>query len=184
METALTIIWLFLPMGIANMGPVLADNISFFKPYTYPLDCYKTFRGKRIFGSHKTIRGVIAGTLAGMLVATLQYLLVSKVGLFESITYDVDYTKPVVIFMGACLGFGAMAGDAVKSFFKRQVGIEPGKNWVPFDQLDFAIGSLIASIPFFQLPLYYYPIGILIALLLHPTFNVLAWLLRLQDRPF
>lgn len=184
METLFTILWLFLPMGIANMGPVLAHNIPMLRRFSYPLDFHKTFRGKRIFGDHKTIRGIVAGTVVGMLVAGLQYFVVSIFGIFESFTYTVDYSRPLVIFMGACLGFGAMAGDAIKSFFKRQVGIAPGKSWVPFDQLDFAVGALVASLPFFRLPLSYYAIGIVVTLLLHPTINVIAWLLRLQERPF
>ena len=180
----ITILWLFLPMAIANMGPVLAHNIHALRRYDYPLDFHKTFRGKRIFGDHKTIRGIIAGTIVGMLVALIQYIVVSKLGLFESYTYSVDYSRPTVVFMGACIGFGAMAGDAIKSFFKRQMDIAPGKSWVPFDQLDFAVGALIASAPFFHLPLHYYVVGVAITLLLHPTINVIAWLLRLQERPF
>jgi CDP-2,3-bis-(O-geranylgeranyl)-sn-glycerol synthase len=36
-----------------------------------------------------------------------------------------------------------MSGDAIKSFFKRRIGIAPGRPWVPADQLDFVIGALI-----------------------------------------
>jgi CDP-2,3-bis-(O-geranylgeranyl)-sn-glycerol synthase len=38
-----------------------------------------------------------------------------------------------------------MAGDSAKSFLKRRRGIPPGESWVPFDQLDFVIGSLILT---------------------------------------
>jgi len=44
--------------------------------------------------------------------------------------------------LGVRFGIGAMAGDAVKSFFKRRVGIRPGQPWIPFDQLDFIVGAL------------------------------------------
>jgi CDP-2,3-bis-(O-geranylgeranyl)-sn-glycerol synthase len=48
------------------------------------------------------------------------------------------------------LGFGALAGDSIKSFFKRRVGVKPGKRWFPFDQIDFVIGALaFASIVYF-----------------------------------
>jgi CDP-diglyceride synthetase len=36
-----------------------------------------------------------------------------------------------------------MTGDAVKSFFKRRLGITPGKSWFPFDQLDFVLGAIL-----------------------------------------
>jgi CDP-2,3-bis-(O-geranylgeranyl)-sn-glycerol synthase len=35
-----------------------------------------------------------------------------------------------------------MAGDSVKSFVKRRIGIAPGKPWIPWDQLDFVLGAL------------------------------------------
>lgn len=38
-----------------------------------------------------------------------------------------------------------MAGDSLKSFVKRRVGIAPGKPWIPFDQVDFAIGALVLT---------------------------------------
>ena len=37
-----------------------------------------------------------------------------------------------------------MAGDSVKSFFKRRLKISPGQQWIPFDQLDFILGGLLA----------------------------------------
>jgi CDP-2,3-bis-(O-geranylgeranyl)-sn-glycerol synthase len=39
------------------------------------------------------------------------------------------------------MAFGALAGDAVKSFFKRQIGIAPGHRWLGPDQLDFIVGA-------------------------------------------
>ena len=39
------------------------------------------------------------------------------------------------------MGLGAGVGDAVKSFFKRRVGIAPGSSWLFFDQLDFFVGA-------------------------------------------
>jgi CDP-2,3-bis-(O-geranylgeranyl)-sn-glycerol synthase len=44
--------------------------------------------------------------------------------------------------LGLRFGVGAMAGDAVKSFVKRRVGIAPGRPFVPWDQIDFVLGAL------------------------------------------
>jgi CDP-2,3-bis-(O-geranylgeranyl)-sn-glycerol synthase len=41
------------------------------------------------------------------------------------------------------MGLGAGTGDAVKSFFKRRIDIEPGKSWPFFDQLDFFLGAYV-----------------------------------------
>jgi CDP-2,3-bis-(O-geranylgeranyl)-sn-glycerol synthase len=49
------------------------------------------------------------------------------------------------------MGAGAGIGDAIKSFCKRQVGIEPGAMWLGFDQLDFFLGA-VAFASFVYLP--------------------------------
>jgi CDP-2,3-bis-(O-geranylgeranyl)-sn-glycerol synthase len=41
------------------------------------------------------------------------------------------------------MGFAALAGDSIKSFFKRRIGIQSGSPWIPFDQLDFVVASLL-----------------------------------------
>lgn len=184
MKDILSIIWIFLPAGIANMSPVIANNIPVLRNLKTPLDFGKTFRGKRIFGDHKTFRGLFAGIIVGLLVAGLQMLLAKLFSWPKDLSLGLDYTSPVILIMGMVLGFGALAGDAIKSFFKRQINIEPGKPWVPFDQLDFLFGAILVSLLFFQLPIRLYVIGLLIGLFLHPTVNIIAWLLRLQDKPF
>lgn len=180
----LSILWVFLPVAYANMAPVIANNIQFFKKFSQPLDFSHTFRGKRIFGDHKTVRGLLAGVVLGTIVVGVQMVIATNYSWFEQYSLSIDYSSAVTLLMGAIMGFGALAGDAIKSFFKRQIDIAPGKNWIPFDQLDFVTGGLLASTIFFVLPLRLYILGLLIALVLHPTANVLAWLLRMQDRPF
>jgi CDP-2,3-bis-(O-geranylgeranyl)-sn-glycerol synthase len=44
-----------------------------------------------------------------------------------------------------------MAGDSLKSFVKRLKGIPPGRPWIPMDQLDFIVGSLLLISPFVAL---------------------------------
>lgn len=184
MRDLFTILWIFAPVAVANMGPVIAHNIKALEHLDYPLDGHKTYRGKRIFGSHKTVRGIVAGTIFGVLTVLLQMALYAQLDFLSGYSYGVDYSSASVLLMGAALGFGAMAGDAVKSFFKRQADVDPGKSWAPFDQLDFVLGAALFSLPFVLLPLRYYVIGIAITLVLHPTINVIGWLLRLQDKPF
>lgn len=182
--TLLTIIWIFLPVGLANTAPVLANNTPLLKDLKTPLDFGKTFRGKRIFGDHKTVRGIVAGLLMGLLVVSIQMVLFSQFEQLARYSYTIDYSSLPTLLLGAALGFGAVAGDAVKSFFKRQAGISPGKNWIPFDQLDFILGGIIFSFPFLVLPLSYYVVALCLALFIHPLANVISWMLGLQDDPF
>ena len=44
-----------------------------------------------------------------------------------------------------------MAGDSIKSFFKRRAGIAPGESWMPADQLDFVVGALVLMLPLIRL---------------------------------
>ena len=60
---------------------------------------------------------------------------------------DLDYVGLPTLIVGPLFAIGALGGDALKSFFKRQVGIRPGGTWFPFDQIDYIIGGAIASQP-------------------------------------
>ena len=44
-----------------------------------------------------------------------------------------------------------MTGDAVKSFFKRRVGVPPGGRWIPADEIDFIIGAMVLGSPWLDL---------------------------------
>jgi CDP-2,3-bis-(O-geranylgeranyl)-sn-glycerol synthase len=184
MEEILFALWFFFPAGIANMSPVFANNISALKGFTYPIDMGKKFRGKRILGDHKTFRGLISGLIGGILGGGLQILIYNNFSWVKSISDTIDYSNPKVLLIGAALGFGALVGDSIKSFFKRQIGIQPGHGWFPFDQLDFIIGGLLFASLFVTLPFSTYIIIAIVWLILHPVANILGWVLKLKDKPF
>lgn len=129
--------YFMLPAYFANMAPVLAKN--YFKPLAVPLDFNKKFKGKRILGSHKTLRGLLAGMVLGIITAFIQYLLL-RIPCFANISL-LDYAEWPSI--GLLMGAGALTGDMVKSFFKRRFSIKPGGRWIPFDQLDYVVGALV-----------------------------------------
>jgi CDP-2,3-bis-(O-geranylgeranyl)-sn-glycerol synthase len=182
-ETILFTIWFFGPAGLANMAPVIANNIPAFQKYTYPLDFKKTYRGKRIFGNNKTFRGLIAGICMGAFAGMLQVVLYKNIPWIGTFTENIDYGSMYSIIFGAALGFGALLGDAVESFFKRQLDIEPGKSWPIFDQIDLIVGASLISLLFVTQPWYIYVTAFCLILLLHPITNVISWLLGLQKEP-
>lgn len=132
----LSVFWLLAPAGFANMAPILFKWVPFLD---YPVDFKRKFRGKRVFGSHKTIRGIFFAVVCGIIAVYLQKLLYP----FTQNISMLDYSKINVIMFGILFGLGAMIGDCVESFFKRQIGIKPGKSWIVFDQIDWVIGTLI-----------------------------------------
>jgi len=113
-----------LPVYFANMAPVFFKKLNFLSK---PIN-------NKLFGSHKTYGGFIFGILTAILVTFMQYKLNLSINLL-------NYSNFLLI--GFLFGFGALFGDLVKSFFKRRIGIKPGKPWIPFDQLDFIVGGLL-----------------------------------------
>jgi CDP-2,3-bis-(O-geranylgeranyl)-sn-glycerol synthase len=144
----LAVLYFFLPAYAADMSPVLVRDV--FLGLATPIDGGWTFRGKRIFGAHKTWRGLLAGVAAGMVVFLGQRLL-WNVGFLQDLAL-IDYGRYTVL-PGFLMGLGALVGDAAKSFFKRQVGIDPGASWLVFDQLDFFVGAYLFVAPVCAAPL-------------------------------
>lgn len=129
-----------IPAYFANMAPPLVKN--YFKFLAIPIDGSKKWKNKPIFGKNKTWRGIFIG----IAVSTLTFLLQKYLYNFESFRAAsiINYST-ATIWIGVLLGFGALFGDAIESFFKRRIGIKSGKPWIPFDQIDFTIGALLLT---------------------------------------
>lgn len=155
------------------MAPVLFKWIPYLNK---PIDAGKTFRNQRIFGDHKTWRGLLSGIIISILVCKIQALFYPNLTSIALINYE----KINEIMLGFLLGLGSLSGDLVKSFLKRQFKIAPGRSWMPFDQIDWIIGSNLLISFYIQLS---YPVilsSILILGLLHPAINILGYLLRIK----
>lgn len=174
-------LYFFLPAYLANIAPVIIAKI-FGHHFETPIDFKQSIRGNRIFGDHKTWRGLIAGTVVGMITVYLQQLWYnSSVGTALSI---LDYNNVNPLILGGLLGFGALAGDAIKSFFKRRRNLRPGTSWPPFDQLDFVIGGIIAAAFIVKIPLLIIVLIVLITPALHLLSNKIAYKLGLKANPW
>lgn len=135
----------FLPAGVANMTPVIINKIPVINKWDTPMDFGRSWHGKRILGDNKRLRGLALGTLMGGITAVL----VAKINANTVVTID-------PFWVGVLLGLGALLGDALESFLKRQNGIAPGKSWFPFDQADYILGGLVLIYPFVHLPYWAY----------------------------
>ena len=149
------------------MVPPMAAKL--YPKWNLPLDGGKSWNGKRIFGDHKTVRGMVTGIIAAELVFwLLKNVLVSEVG------------RSLPWYFGAAMGFGGLGGDAIKSFFKRRAGVASGVSWFPWDQIDWIVGMVLMS-KIWNL-LSYAEMGVLLlgGVALHLLFNVLGFGLKLN----
>ena len=175
-------IWFFLPAGIANVTPIFAAHTPVINNWNYPIDGFKKLHNIRIFGDHKTVRGFVTGIILGTLSSTLLFVLATKTSIFANF-FPSWYFSTNPIILGVLLSFGALAGDAVKSFSKRRMNIPPGKTWIPFDQIDYIIGALLMSsiVHILTIPLY---LTILIVWVgIHVASTFVGYFLHLKDQP-
>lgn len=150
LQLIVEVVWLFLPALAANSAPVLAARYHWLPRLATPLDGDRLWRGQPVLGHSKTWRGVVVGLIFGSIAGVLQYALQPYLPVW--LHPLLVYTSPLAAAVwGAWLGFGALAGDALKSFLKRRIAIAPGNSWKPFDQIDVVVGVLLAVGPFISL---------------------------------
>lgn len=107
-----------------------------------PIDFGKSWRGKRILGNGKTWRGLFIGVFGGFLFGLMWYFL-SQSGPLNEVYYNVFDFRITDPFFGLYLGFGALFGDIIASFFKRRLGLKRGAPLWGVDQLDLVFGALL-----------------------------------------
>jgi CDP-2,3-bis-(O-geranylgeranyl)-sn-glycerol synthase len=175
-------IWFLLPAAVANMTPIFFARLPVVRAWDAPLDFGRRLNGRELLGSHKTWRGLISGTVVAMLIFWLQQLIYSHSSWLQQVCAGLDYSS-LPLLLGPLLGFGALAGDALKSFFKRQLQIPSGKSWFPFDQLDYIVGALLVSLCFVILPLSVYIWIVVIWFVTHLIVSYVGWRLGLKEAP-
>lgn len=179
----------FLPAGLANASPPIGNKIPYLNRFKTPMDFGKSWHDERIFGQNKSWRGLLFGTLVAAISGYFVGVFFGEemIAFHPSITSNswLESTSPELFFssLGALLGFGALIGDAVESFFKRRSGVSPGESWFPFDQIDYIVGALIAITPIVILSWRQYLIILILWFALHMVFSYVGYLLKLKDKP-
>lgn len=135
-------------LGLALHG--LALRQRWWQSLQIPLDAGVTFRGKRLFGSNKTLRGVAFVALG----TAIGYGLAAWLGLFS----EVPWPRLAIgrwIALGAAVGAAAMLSELPNSFLKRQLNVAPGGTasgvaavgLYVLDQVDFLLGGWLVLGP-------------------------------------
>lgn len=157
-----------------------------------PIDFGITLKdGKRLLGDGKTFRGLISGTVFGLIVGLIQMIMVANgftpfniqlPGFGETLLGSV-----AVIFS---LSFGSLLGDLFMSFLKRRLKLERGAPLPVIDQLDFVLGAwllvYLISPVWFVTHFTYKIIIILLVLtpLLHVSTNVIGYIIGVKKEPW
>lgn len=149
MYLLMQVVWFLVPAGMANLVPPIAAKLL--PRWQTPMDFGVHLRGRQLFGSHKTVRGLVTGVMLGSVIHQIQVLAALRYEWLWNLAIDPAFYQRW--WLGAWLGFTALSGDAIKSLFKRQAGIDPGKPWLPWDKIDWIIGTLAGTWFLFDYPI-------------------------------
>lgn len=155
-----------------------------------PLDGGLRFRGRRVFGENKTVRGFLVMVPAASLAFA---------GLAAALSVSSDHTFselwPLSIAgygaLGAWAGLGFMVGELPNSFVKRQLDIAPGsapRGWTAavicfvVDRLDSILGALLAVSVVVPTPPMMWVYVLLMGPGIHLAFSALLYRLGVKAR--
>jgi CDP-2,3-bis-(O-geranylgeranyl)-sn-glycerol synthase len=148
-----------IPIILSNISPVLTAKLL--PRLDYPVDFNKKlWDNKRLFGSHKTWRGVITMILVALL--------------FGYFTVGINYSLLV--------GIGVVIGDLLTSLIKRRINLKPGASFQPYESFLLIFSVFLIAWGLFNI----YEI-IVITLLVVPVykgFHYLGYWLKLKDKPW
>jgi CDP-2,3-bis-(O-geranylgeranyl)-sn-glycerol synthase len=139
---------------LANTAPWAAGRLLG-QRWAYPLDLgWVLLDGRRLFGSHKTWRGVVTGTALCAVVAP-----------WLGLSWTV----------GAYCGALSLLGDALSSSIKRRMALAPGTDVPGLDQLPEALLPMIVLAPALELGVVAVAAVALVFLLLNLFWSVRRW---------
>ncbi len=163
------------PAYVANSVPVVLGGGATVDFGTRFVD------GRRFLGEGKTIRGFVAGVVAGTLVG-----LVYSTSKVDVLGVSEPGAKITLAFL---LSFGALAGDLLGSFVKRRLEISEGEPFFVTDQLLFLVVALLLAFAYrpelaMRIGLLGTAFLVLFTFAAHLFFNWLAHGLKLKKVPW
>jgi hypothetical protein len=170
----------FVPAGVLH---TLWLKSAWSHRFAIPLDFAMTFRGRRIFGENKMLRGFMMIPLAAGFSFPIVAKLLPNLWMLSSGHYAA---------LGIWAGLGFMSGELPNSFIKRQLDIAPGSTsespgrkiaFFLIDRTDSIVGMLvflrlIVPVPW-QTWIYVLSMGIAI----HAGFSIAMFRLGIKARP-
>jgi hypothetical protein len=174
--------WLAAPVVAAALVHVVILRLRWLEWLRVPLDGGGTWRGRRLFGDNKTVRGAVVMIGVSTVVAIAQ-------GKFRIPALEYfDYQQANLPVIGLLLGLGFVLGELPNSFVKRQLGVAPGAHagvWHALaDQLDSVGGALLTLSLVWVPPARVWIIALIMGAGLHMAVNGVFVLLGLKRSIF
>jgi hypothetical protein len=188
LSSALFLIVAFVIAGLLHSAWLRSSSS---RRFAIPLDGGGTFRGRRIFGENKTVRGfAVMVPATALCFAALAFLLAQPTGVVPDALWQLSPTNYGIL--GAWAGLGFMLGELPNSFLKRQFDVAPGE--APkapvaavvcflIDRLDSIVGMLAAVSLVVPTPWATWGWVILLGPAIHWSFSVLLYRLGVKARP-
>ena len=150
------------------------------------MDLGLCLRGKRLFGDHKSWRGLTINVVFCTIGSTVQAWFQGE-DLLPRWLFLMDYTR-YGFLVGILLGLGMTLGELPNSFLKRQLDIPPGKSkkgflgviFFLYDQVDLTIGIWIFLFFLVKPSLLMVVLSLLLTLLLHVAISIVGYLLKMR----
>ena len=173
LQFIISCLYFFLPAYFTNMSAPIAKRLGILNFLDKAVDSNKKFFGQPILGFHKTWRGVIFGTITGMIIALFQSFLY-RLSFFQKISL-LNYRKINIFYFGFLISFGAILGDLFFAFIKRRLKMEPGAKFLPFDQTNYVISNAFILTPIFKINILVWITLFFLTFLLHIIVNYLGY---------
>ena len=150
-------------LAVANGTPIIVEKILG-RSLAFPVDGGATFvDGRPLFGSSKTVRGLMLSILASTALAPL-------IGL--------DWR------IGALVALLAMIGDLFSSFLKRRMGLAPSDQAIGLDQIPESLLPLLACAFFLPLTFFDLVVTTVIFFVGELALSRLLFKLHIRKRPY
>jgi len=180
---AAVLIAAFVLAGVAQVAWFASSGS---RRFAIPLDGGLTWRGHRLLGDNKTIRGFVVMIPAAACALPLVADVVERVA--PGSVWPLSSSAYAAL--GAWCAAGFMLGELPNSFAKRQLGVAPGaaatgrgRRWqLILDRLDSALGVLAAASLVVPVPPATWLVVLGVGPLLHWSFSAAMFRLRLKPR--
>jgi CDP-diglyceride synthetase len=186
LEMTSQILFLGSPLLLAAIAQGLCIKYDWLSRLRRPLDLGRVYKGKRIFGDHKTWRGLAINVLFCSLGAIIQAWLQGK-GVLPQWLFLLDYESHALT-VGVLIGLGMTVGELPNSFLKRRFEIPPGKSregplgiaFFIYDQVDLTIGIWVFLFFLIRPSLWLVLWSLLLTLALHLAVSSVGYLLGMR----